>query len=119
MLQPVKYTPITQPKGVIMKNTMKYFFIFMIVTSLVVASFGGAFALEKHPFTEKKDTTAGFMVLDALMVRPLGLGATILGTAVFVLALPFTAPTGYTKKSYDKLMADPAKYTFTRPLGFF
>ncbi len=102
-----------------MNKAIKKIFILMIVLSLVIVPFGGAFALEKHPFTEKKDTTAGFMVFDALMVRPLGLGATILGTAVFVLALPFTAPTGYTQKSYNKLMADPAKYTFKRPLGFF
>ena len=119
MLQPVKYTPITQPKGVIMNKSAKNIFIFILLYNLIVVPFCGALALEKHPFTEKKDTTAGFMVLDALMIRPQSLGATNLGTAVFVLALPFTAPTGYTKKSYDKLMADPAKYTFTRPLGCF
>jgi len=30
------------------------------------------------------------MVIDALVVRPLGVGATLAGTAVFIVALPFS-----------------------------
>lgn len=59
------------------------------------------------------------MVVDLLVVRPLGLAATVAGTALTVVALPFTLPSGSVKESYQSLMAEPAAYTFKRPLGEF
>lgn len=59
------------------------------------------------------------MVVDLLVVRPLGLVATVAGTALTVVALPFTLPSGSVKASYQSLMAEPAAYTFERPLGEF
>jgi len=76
-------------------------------------------ARAQDPFEEQKETTAGFMILDLLLIRPVSLGATILGSAAWVVALPFTAPAGETGHSLDKLIKEPAKYTFTRSLGFF
>ncbi|PID74085.1 MAG: hypothetical protein CSB33_00445 [Desulfobacterales bacterium] len=66
---------------------------------------------------QEEETTAGLMAFDALLVRPAGFGATVLGTLVFVIALPFTLPTGSTGDSFDSLMKSPAQYTFYRPLG--
>ena len=110
------------PKGGIMQQTAKRAIILIIMSVLIITPFGTAISQEntdQEVFTEEKDTTAGFMTLDLLLVRPCGLAATVLGTAVFVVALPFTAISGDTKKSYEKLMKEPAKYTFDRPLGFF
>ena len=59
------------------------------------------------------DTTAA----DLLIARPGGLAATILGTAVFVVGLPFTLINGSTEQAAQKLVVEPAQYTFTRPLG--
>ncbi|MDS4026880.1 MAG: hypothetical protein RKO25_07855 [Candidatus Contendobacter sp.] len=59
------------------------------------------------------DTTAA----DLLIARPGGLAATVLGTAVFVVGLPFTLINGSTGQAAQKLVVDPAQYTFTRPLG--
>ena len=62
---------------------------------------------------------AGVMVADALLLRPLGFAATVLGTVTFVLTLPFSLPTRSAGKAAEALVVKPAKYTFARPLGEF
>ena len=57
------------------------------------------------------------MVVDLVVLRPLGLVSTAVGSAVFVLALPFTLPSGTARESACELVKRPAAYTFTRPLG--
>ncbi|HEX7971674.1 MAG TPA: hypothetical protein VF501_05590 [Thiobacillus sp.] len=59
------------------------------------------------------------MVVDAVVVRPLGLVATVIGTVLTVVALPFTLPSGSVEASARQLIVRPAEYTFTRPLGDF
>ncbi len=55
------------------------------------------------------------MVVDAVVMRPLGLAATVLT----VVALPFTIPGGNVEESARELIVRPAEYTFKRPLGDF
>lgn len=57
------------------------------------------------------------MVVDAVVLRPLGLAATVLGAGVFVISLPFTLPSGSVGDAAEELVAKPARYTFQRPLG--
>ena len=57
------------------------------------------------------------MVLDLLILRPLGLLATGLGSAAFVVALPFTLPGGNAGEAACELVRSPLEYTFNRPLG--
>lgn len=56
---------------------------------------------------------------DVLLVRPLALAGTVLGTALFVVSLPFSIPSGSVKATAKKLIVEPFKFTFTRPLGEF
>ena len=56
---------------------------------------------------------------DAVLGRPVGLAATVVGSAVFVVSLPFTATSGSIKSSADSLVGKPGRFTFTRPLGDF
>lgn len=71
------------------------------------------------PFREEQGTTPGFVVFDALLVRPLSLAATCIGTAAFVVSLPIALVTRQTRQTVEILMKEPAEYTFTRPLGYF
>ena len=57
--------------------------------------------------------------VDVLIIRPIGLVGTVLGTALFIVALPFSIPSGSVKMTARKLIVEPFKYTFTRPLGEF
>ena len=72
---------------------------------------------KEHP--QESTDPAGPMLVDALLLRPLGLAATVIGTAVFVLTLPFSLPTHSVKKTAKALVVKPAEYTFARPLGEF
>ena len=61
----------------------------------------------------------GDMLIDLIVMRPLGLATTVVGSAVFVLGLPFTLPSGSVSESACELVKRPAAYTFARPLGEF
>ena len=54
---------------------------------------------------------------DAIVVRPACLVATVVGSVVFVVALPWAAASKSVKKTADTLVTKPARATFTRPLG--
>ena len=59
------------------------------------------------------------MFVDIVVVRPLGLAATVIGTALTIVALPFTIPAGSVGDSAREMIVKPAQYTFKRPLGQF
>ena len=54
---------------------------------------------------------------DALIVRPACLVATVLGSALFVVSLPFAAISKSVKKSAHAFVVRPARATFKRSLG--
>ena len=57
------------------------------------------------------------MIGDLLIARPLLIAATIIGTGLFVVALPFTATGGGIGRTGKPLVVDPAKAAFVRCLG--
>jgi len=59
------------------------------------------------------------MIIDGLVVRPLGLVATVLGSVAFVVTLPFSALGGNVEEARENLVDAPAAYTFKRCLGCF
>ena len=58
------------------------------------------------------------MVID-VPIRILGLGLAVVGTAFFIVALPFAMSSGSTGDTLDALVVEPFQFTFTRPLGKF
>ena len=66
-----------------------------------------------------REPTTAEMYADGLVARPLGLVASVLGAAVFVVTLPFTLPSHSVHSAAKELVAVPAQYTFKRPLGQF
>lgn len=92
---------------------MTKFATFLLVCSLVLSL--NSFALAKdnpsgHPST-------GAIVLDILVLRPLGFCGTILGTSAFVMSLPVSIPFEKTDKVLEMVVMVPYGYTFERPLG--
>ncbi len=61
--------------------------------------------------------SAGAMVGDLLVARPMGLAMTVGGTAAFLVSLPFTLLAGHASEAAETLMVGPAKTTFMRCLG--
>ncbi|MEQ1591789.1 MAG: hypothetical protein ABL892_05305 [Thiobacillaceae bacterium] len=75
-------------------------------------------AVAEHDNTVSGDKATD-MVVDIVVVRPLGLVTTVVGAALTVIALPFTLPSGSVGASAHELIVKPADYTFNRPLGEF
>jgi hypothetical protein len=95
----------------------------VVIALLLVVSLLNAttlvYADETQSQTEDFATEASpeAMLADLFFLRPLGFVALMFGTVAWVLALPFTLPTDSEMKAAQKLVVDPAKYTFNRPLG--
>jgi len=88
--------------------------------ALAVTPLSGALA-QGHDFDRASLTgdRATDMAVDLVVARPLGLVSTVIGTAGFILALPFTIPTGTVDDTAREWIGDPLEYTFNRPLGDF
>jgi len=67
----------------------------------------------------EKEIDPAEMAVDGLLVRPLGLAATAVGGAIYLVVLPFAAISGDTKGPARSLVGAPARFTFQRKLGDF
>lgn len=91
--------------------------ILLLIAAMIFIPFGtSALAQSK---TMDNNVSGEAMTADLLVIRPLGIVASVVGSAIFIVSLPFSALGGNTKIAYQKLVKDPAKFTFKRPLGDF
>jgi len=106
------------------------FFTLILFSATILSGCAHTISPVKEPVTETstpdppaqdqvpgEQAAAEMMVADLLLFRAFGIVATAMGTAVFIVSLPFSLPGGNTKAAFQKLVVDPAKYTFNRPLG--
>ncbi|KEZ76530.1 hypothetical protein [Salinisphaera hydrothermalis] len=99
---------------------MPIFLIRRAVVAMVVAmSLIGANPALAADNDDAGTPSAAAMAFDAVIVRPASLVATVAGTGLFIVSLPFSLLGHNTDKAGERLVAEPAKYTFTRPLGDF
>lgn len=68
------------------------------------------------PFNNGKPSALA-MVTDLIILRPVGVVATVLGATAYVLSLPFTLPVDGEREAGSVLVGEPAVYTFYRCLG--
>lgn len=99
-----------------MNGIRKHMIVLLTVLALVAVPCMSCYAQDLE---HDNDIIAGKMAGDALVVRPLGICATVLGGALFVVSLPFSALGGNTDSAFNYLLADPFNFTFKRPLGEF
>jgi len=100
-----------------MQKITKQSLVFIIIASMVFIPFGAS-ALAKQESIDE-EISAEAMIADFVFVRPLGIIAVVVGSAFFIVSLPFSLLGGNSKAAAKKLVYDPAKFTFTRPLGDF
>jgi len=95
-------------------------FIVLILFSVAILS-GNVYAASpvKPPSPQEKSVSEGMveMITDFLLLRPLGVAGTAIGTAFFVASLPFSVLGGNVKAAFTTFVIKPAKFTFARPLG--
>ena len=100
-----------------MHKIVKQSTAFFLIAALLIATFSSP-VIASVDF-EKKDPSAGAMIADFVLVRPVAIVALVVGSALFVVSLPFSAIGGNVKASATSLVVEPAKYSFVRPLGEF
>ena len=87
-------------------------------TKLLTALSALALLASASPASATEDKTLDSLA-DVALVRPGCFVATVGGSALFIVALPFAAMSGTVKKTAHQLVVYPAKATFSRPVGDF
>jgi hypothetical protein len=116
------------------KLMVKWFQVLVLAGGLVVASGGwseeqpaenATVMAGESPAAEEsaeeiigtKRPSYGAALADTLLVRPITLTATVLGAAIWVVTVPFTAVTGTVGEAGQTLVVEPFATTFFRCLG--
>lgn len=94
---------------------MQRLLIIALVTGLLASPVSAAD--NKGESQRSYSPTATDMIVDGLVIRPLSLAATIVGSGLFVVTLPFSAIGGNVDEAGQALVADPAHATFGNCLG--
>jgi hypothetical protein len=101
---------------IMFKIAKKSLIIAMIAAMIIMPLATSALAAE---YWEAEDPSGGEMVFDFVVLRPVGIVATAVGSVFFVVSSPFAALGGNIDTAKEKLVKDPAAFTFKRPLGQF
>ncbi len=89
---------------------MKITISILLIASMILGFNSVALAATSRP-------SAGAVVADLVVLRPLGFAGTVLGGAAFVVSLPVTLATHKVEPAEEVLVERPYDYTFERPLG--
>ncbi len=88
---------------------MKKMIGILLVAVTIISTSAPAFAFDRAPE----------IAVDAVLARPLGIAAIIVGSVFFVVSLPFALTSGSVEPVARTLVVAPFKFTFTRPVGDF
>jgi len=91
----------------------------MRMKSITVLSVAAMICATVTPAFAGPQRDPNVVAADALLMRPVLFAATVAGSAIFVVALPFAAISKSVKSTAHALVVAPAEATFTRPLGDF
>ena len=84
--------------------------LILILSCMVLVQATSAFADPDDAFVAAADT---------VVARPLGIVSIIVGTAAFIVTIPFALTSGTMEESADTLIGEPFRFTFERPVGEF
>jgi hypothetical protein len=100
-----------------------------VVAAVLIGSFGSPAFANRTAASDCMDRdyvsncepepTGGMMMWDALVMRPVGIVGTALGSVVWLVSYPFAYWGGNTEASTQALVQNPFEWTFQRPLGDF
>jgi hypothetical protein len=89
----------------------------LLATMAAAAAMTLAASAQAYDQVIDETPSAEAMTFDLFIVRPLGLAGTIVGTAVYIVALPINLLTFNFVDPARRLIVEPAKFTFVRDLG--
>ena len=91
--------------------------VIAIIAALLIVPFASTGLAEEY--FEREDPSGGEMMYDFIIVRPIGIAATIIGSVFYVVSLPFSLLGDNAGEAGEALVKEPAAFTFKRPLGEF
>ena len=91
--------------------------VICMISVLLMTPFATTALAEEY--FEREDPSGGMMVFDFIVVRPIGIVATAVGSVFYVVSLPFSLLGKNAGEAGQMLVKEPAAYTFKRPLGEF
>jgi hypothetical protein len=100
-----------------MNKFLKQSMVLFLVATLTILPFGSA-AVAQVEF-EPEQPSAGAMTYDLVILRPVGIVSIATCAAIWVVAFPVALIGGSVKPATQRLLVEPFKFTFPRPLGAF
>ena len=100
-----------------MRKLTKSWAVVGVIAALIIMPF--ATTVQAQDYYEAREPGGGAMIYDTIVVRPVGIVATAVGSVFWLVSLPFSALSDSTDMATKKLVKEPATYTFRRPLGEF
>jgi len=105
-----------------MKGLKKAFILLLIVSLVTVSLYSTGLAQDylsgmnqdREKWVREDPVGQGWSAMDIVFARPFGIVAGIVGTALFVVALPFTIPSGGVNDSLNMFIVKPFQFSFTR-----
>lgn len=91
----------------------------MKTRSIIFLCVAALLAGQVNTATAAQPDEGAAMIVDVVVARPACFAATVVGSAFFVVALPFALASKSVNRAAEALVVKPAKATFTRPLGDF
>ena len=90
----------------------------MLIAGLLLSAKAQA---QRHEDVSPPPPNYAAQAFDAVVLRPIGLSAVIIGSALFVPAAIVTAPGGRDsiQEAWEVFILRPANFVFDRPLGEF
>ena len=101
-----------------MHKMIKQSTVLFIIMALIFIS-STAPVLAQDTSKDLNERSGEKMAFDLVILRPVGFVGTAAGTVVFVLSLPFSLLGKNHQEAFENMVKEPARYTFTRPLGDF
>lgn len=93
---------------------LKTILLLLLTLSLVVTSLCSMGWAADNSFGKNDPSLHEWAAIDVLAARPIGIVAGIVGSAVFVVSLPFTIPTGGVRDAADMFIVRPFQFSFVR-----
>jgi hypothetical protein len=98
-----------------MKGLKKILLLLLTVSLIMGSLYSTGWAGDtKDKWVREDPVGQGWSAMDIIFARPLGIAAGIVGTAIFIVSLPFTIPTGGVADAADMFIVKPFQFSFTR-----
>jgi hypothetical protein len=108
------YLKYTIKEGHPMKGLKKVFLLLLTLSLVTGSLYSTGWAENNDKWVKDDPVGQEWSAIDLLVARPIGVIAGIFGTAIFIVSLPFTIPTGGVSDAANMFVVKPFQFSFTR-----